>query len=186
MGDVEKRIEQAYRASVAELPYPSISVVLLCKRAGVSRKMFYKCFKGKDDVLRSIFERDVVAPQAELCRIFTLEKMASFAPNMERHIFELVHRDGDFYRDVVRAAHGGEAAFVGAAAQSFAAFNRVVLDEYGYRGSDTERDYIASYFAEAKAHMLAKWVGEDYPLTPEEASGLYSRMALPFWEGMFA
>ena len=185
MREIENEVERAYRELIASgVPYTKISVLSICDRAGVTRKVFYKCFKGKDDVLRRAFDRDVVAPQVELCRILSFEKMAKFAPNMERHIFEAVHDDGAFYQAVVSAPQGGEEAFSRMAVAAFTKFNRIMLAEYGYAGTEVKIDYVAAYFAEAKARMLVKWIREGFPLSSEDAADLYSRMALPFWGGM--
>ena len=184
MTDLEERIEAAYRQSVASNPYSSLSVLSLCDQAGVSRKMFYRHFKGKNDVLRHIFDRDVVAPQVELCRILSFEKMSAFAPKMERHIFSAIYADRCFYHDVVTSPQGGEDAFKAMTRSAFLKFNLIMLHEYGFKDTPERTDYVASYFADGKASYLTKWIREEFPLTPDEASDLYSSMALPYWKNV--
>lgn len=184
MNSLETEVERAFRESVGEMPYCSLSVKGLCERAGVSRKMFYKRFGGKGDVLRFIFSRDVVDPQLELCRLLSFEKMGSFGPQMVQHMFRAVVNDGDFYRAVVQAPQGGQGAFAAVASDSLYGFYLVLLREYHYRGADPKPDYIARFFADAEARMMAKWLREDFRLTSEEASMLFSRMALPFWKSL--
>lgn len=181
MGATEDAIERAYRAAVASLPYCKISVKLLCERAQVSRKVFYKHFGGKTDVLKYVFTRDVVSPQVELCRLLSFEKMSEYACNMEERMFAAVYDDGSFYRNVVAAPQGGREAFASSVSASFRDFNQTLLDEFAFCGSDLEADYVAAYFADAKTQMMLKWVEEDFPLSAGEAGELYSRMALPFW-----
>lgn len=184
MSTLEERVERAFREVVVGTPYCSISVKGLCGSADVSRKMFYKRFDGKGDVLRFIFDRDVVNPQLELCQLLSFEKMASFGPQMVQHMFKAVVEDGDFYRSVVHAPQGGQGAFAIAASDSLYEFYLVLLREFRYRGADPKPDYIARFFADAEARMMAKWLREDFLLTSEEASMLFSRMALPFWKSV--
>ena len=181
---VERDIERVYRDAVVVQPYSSISVKGLCAQAGVTRKAFYRTYAGKDDVLRQVIDREVVAPQIELCRLLSFDKMAVHAPKMEHRIFEAVQADGVFFRQVALCPRGGERALFETFSGAFVKFNRIMLKEYGYRAPEVQVDYVASYFAEAKACMMVKWVREGFPLSPDEASSLYSRMALPFWKGI--
>ena len=184
MAALEENIEKAFRRAVVDTPYCSISVKGLCEKAGASRKMFYKRFDGKGDLLRHIFFRDVVNPQLELCQLLSFGKMGGFGAQMEQHMFKAVRDDGDFYRNVVNAPQGGEEAFAEAATSALREFDLELLREFGYRGADPKPDYIATFFAEAKARMMTKWIRDDYPLTSDEASTLYSRMTLPFWNNL--
>lgn len=184
MSDLLGEAERVYREAVAEMPYCSISVKMLCARAGVTRKAFYKTFGCKSDVLRAIFERDVVRPQVELIELLSFDKMRLRAPQMERHMFQAVRDDGAFYRDVVLSPQGGREAFLQAVGDVFRDFNESMLQEYGFKGEAWQRDFAASYFAEAKAYYFLKWIEGDFAERVEDVSALYSRMALPFWKSL--
>ena len=90
MIDPSNKIEAAFRAAVPTTPYSSISVTALCEQAGISRKLFYRRFRGKDDVLHQIFARDVTDPLEELCHLLPLDKSTGFAKGLERRMFAAV------------------------------------------------------------------------------------------------
>ena len=135
-------------------------------------------------MLRTVIERDVVRPQLELIEILSFDKMRSHALTMEQHMFQAIHDDGAFYRDVVNAEQGGREAFLRACNRVFKSFNRVMLEEYGFKGEPWQADYAARFFASAKAHYLLCWISDDFEVSVDEASKLYARMALPFWNSL--
>ena len=163
-----------------ELPYRSISVKLVCERAGLARKTFYRRFNGKSDVLFLIFDTEIVQPELELCRLLTFGKMNSHAPLMERHMFGAVAQDGAFYRALVSTSEGAD-AFFQVARRAFADFNAEMLREAGFDGTPGRADLVADYFAGAKALFMQKWVSEGFAVSADDVADLYSRMALPFW-----
>ena len=181
MADLLDGIESALRGVVTDLPYCSISVKLLCERAGVTRKAFYKRFRGKHDVIRTIFARDVVNPELELMKNLSLAKMRQNVPQMERRMFQSVRGDGDFYGALVSAPRGGRYAFLNAARSVFRDFNEAIMREYGFGGEPWQFDYVATYFADAKSAYLLHWIESGFPIEVEKASEFYARMAQPFW-----
>lgn len=186
MADTEilASVERAYRDAVSATPYSSISVKHLCEEAGVTRKAFYKRFDGKSDVLRRVFERDVVQPAVELCRLLSFGRMSRLAPEMERHMLQAVLDDGAFYRDVVAAPQGGREAFMRVASASFHDFNQLMLGEYGYSGEPWQVECVSAYFANAKASFLVGWIEGGYCVPVGELGRLYVEMALPFWSSL--
>lgn len=177
-------VESALRDAVAEMPYCSISVKFLCEQAGVTRKAFYKRFGGKGDVLRAIFERDVVSPEVELIELLSFEKMRSRAERMEERMFQAVLDDGGFYRDLVCAPQGGRGAFMTAAVDALRDFNLMLLDKHDFKGDEWQFGYVASFYANAKARVILDWVESGFAVPSGEVSRLYSRMALPFWKSL--
>ena len=177
-------IEGAFRDAVLDMPYCSISVKLLCENAGVTRKAFYRRFGGKGDVLRAVFERDVVAPQAEVIELLSSSQAHLHSEKMEARMFRAVLDDGDFYRALVAAPRGGRGAFMVAAVSAFRDFNMMMLDKYGFKGEAWQPDYVASFYANAKARVILDWIESDFSVSVEDISGLYSRMALPFWNSL--
>ena len=184
MSELFEAIEVSFRKAISNTSYRSISVKDLCEDANVSRKAFYNEFDGRTDVLRRIFDRDVVHPAVELCSLLSFERMSKYAKEMEKHMFEAVRNDGEFYRDVVLAPMGGEEAFLRATKQSFHEFNLFLLDEFGYSGDSHRTEAIASFFALGKAGYIVEWIKAGYDPSAEEASAVLSTMVLPFWRSL--
>ena len=177
-------VERALRDAVTEMPYCSVSVKLLCERAGITRKAFYKRFGGKGDVLRAVFERDVVSPEVELIELMSFEKMRTRAEKMEERMFQSVRDDGEFYRALVAAPQGGRGAFMEAAVGSFYDFNLMLLEKTNFKGDPWQLGYVASFYANAKARVILDWIEGGFEVPVEDVSRLYSRMALPFWRSL--
>ena len=53
----QKIFEQTFLQMLLENDYDSITISDLCRRAGLSRKIFYRLFEKKADVLLSMIER---------------------------------------------------------------------------------------------------------------------------------
>ena len=177
-------MEEAYRQSVVDTPYCSISVKSLCEKAGITRKAFYKRFGSKGDVLRAVFERDVIRPQIELIELLSFQKMRLRAPQMEQHMLQAVFDDGAFYRNVVTAPQGGREAFLKAASKAFYDFDKKMLDEFHYHADEWQAESTARFFAHGKAHYFLDWIEGDFSVSVDDASKLYSRMVLPFWSSL--
>lgn len=169
---------------MGRLPYSSISVKHLCEQANLSRKVFYRYYNGKLDVLTSIFRRDVLQPTLDLCELLSFEKIWPRAASTEQHMFQAVYDDREFYGNVARAPQGGEEAFLKAAGLVFAEWCRFVLQKQRYPERSWQTAYIVSFFSHAKAHYLLDWLLDDCTPSVEEAAGLFSDMALPFWRAL--
>ena len=177
-------IERAYRSEVSSLPYSSVSVKRLCEDARVSRKVFYSRYKSKDDILLRIFYRDVVAPQLELCRLLTFENLLEYAPITAKRMFTAVHNDRFFYSSL--ATGMGRQALEWAMTTSFEEFNHFLLGESGFKGSETEQDYIVTLVVSAKTGMLLRWLDEGSVLAPDEITKVFLQVMLPFWKGLIS
>ena len=180
--ELEQEIESAYRLAVFEMPYRSVSVKGLCEQLGITRKVFYRRFNGKDDVLRWIFDRDIVNPQLELYSLLSYGKVSTLAPNLEQRMYEAVLADGDFYRAFIGQEQTGREVFLEVTSAAFRAFNRKLLEYSKFKGSAAEAEYVASFFAIGRASSLLEWICNGFDLLPEEMSAAYLRVVKPFWE----
>ncbi len=52
----QKWVFAAFAELIASIPYGDISVTMICKRAGIDRRTFYRYFDNKGDVLRSYLD----------------------------------------------------------------------------------------------------------------------------------
>ena len=53
----QKQFEQCFLQMLLERDYDSITISELCRRAGLSRKIFYRLFEKKADILYSMIDR---------------------------------------------------------------------------------------------------------------------------------
>jgi len=180
--ELEQAIESAYRSAVFEMPYRSVSVKGLCEQLGITRKVFYRRFDGKDDVFRWLFDRDVVNPQLELYGLLTYGKVSVLASNLEQRVYDAVFADGDFYRAFIGQEQTGREAFLEVTSAAFRAFNGKLLEYAEFKGSAAEAEYVASFFAIGRAFSLLQWICNGFDLQPEEMSAAYLRVVKPFWE----
>lgn len=56
----QRQIEAAFLSMLCELPYDSIKISEICRRAGHSRKVFYRLFEQKADVLYALIDHTLL------------------------------------------------------------------------------------------------------------------------------
>jgi AcrR family transcriptional regulator len=56
----QHKFEQTFLQMMLELHYDDITISELCRRAGLTRKMFYRLFQKKSDVLYSLIDRTLM------------------------------------------------------------------------------------------------------------------------------
>lgn len=56
----QRQLEQAFLSLSLELPYDDITISEICRRAGLSRKIFYRLFERKSDVLYALLDQTLL------------------------------------------------------------------------------------------------------------------------------
>ena len=56
----QKRLEQAFLDLLLQMPYDSIRISEVCRQAGCSRKVFYRLFENKTDVLIGLIDHTLL------------------------------------------------------------------------------------------------------------------------------
>lgn len=156
----------------------------ICDAAGISRKTFYVYFHDRRAIVERAFARDVMRPSYELLDLLGFEQVRRLQPNMHERQFRAIGGDGDFYASLAVPGSGGDEAFLNAARNGFYDMNRAVLERAGYSSDERRLDYVADYFASAKAHLLEKWILGGYDLPVAQLARLYEAAALPFWQSL--
>lgn len=88
------QFEKAFLELSLELPYDDITVSELCRRAGLSRKIFYRLFERKADVLYALLDHTVLDFQ-------TYQPDSSIAPG-NLHRFLAFWQDQKLLLDVLK------------------------------------------------------------------------------------
>lgn len=60
----QRRFEQVFLELATELPYDDFTISELCRRAGLSRKIFYRLFERKADVLYALLDHTILDAQS--------------------------------------------------------------------------------------------------------------------------
>lgn len=56
----QRQLERAFLAVSLEMPYDDITISEICRRAGLSRKIFYRLFEKKADVLYALLDHTLL------------------------------------------------------------------------------------------------------------------------------
>lgn len=181
MSDVDEAVERSFRELVQERRYRSIRVTDICERACVSRKAFYANFDNKDDLVRRIFDRDVVRPIADIYALLRADEAWNFAPTVLERIYRPVGQDGAYYRSLVVPMRGNDDTFIRVATAAFYDLCRQLLESFSFEGTESEADVVAYTLAAGQAMSLEKWICDGYAPEPGVMASIDSAMLMPFW-----
>ena len=182
MNDVVRAVEQSFRDLLCDKRYRSVAVKDICERAHVSRKTFYSNFRDKEDIVAYIFKRDVIQPLRQVNAVFTPDEAKDLTQMIQSKIYRAIYDDREYYRNLVVAMKGHDDTFIRVATNAIYEFDREVLDHVGFKGDDEHADYISYFYASSQAMLMQKWICDNYPLSVDELSRLYSSMTLEFWK----
>ena len=182
MSDVVRAIEQSFRELLCDKRYKSITVKDICERAHVSRKTFYANFRDKEDIVSYIFKRDVVQPSRHINAVFTHEEAKGMTSTIQTKIYRSIYEDREYYRNLVVSMKGRDDTFIRVATNAIYEFDYEVLDRIGFKGDEQHADYISYFYASSQAMLMQKWIFDNFSLSVDELSRLYSSMTLEFWK----
>ena len=60
----QRQFEQAFLEYSLEVPYDDITISELCRRAGLSRRIFYRLFERKADVLYALLDHTMLEAES--------------------------------------------------------------------------------------------------------------------------
>jgi AcrR family transcriptional regulator len=154
----------------------------ICERAHVSRKTFYANFRDKEDIVSYVFKRDVIQPLHHINAVFTLEEAKGMTATIQTKIYQPIYDDREYYRNLVVSMKGHDDTFIRVATSAIYEFDREVLERIGFKGEDQHADYISYFYASSQAMLMQKWIFDNFSLSVDELSRLYSSMTLEFWK----
>ena len=140
-----------------------ISVGDIVKAGNVNRSTFYYYFKDKDDLIRYIFEDDVIG------RYFPPEHDGKWIENIQMRL-KAIDKDRPFYRQTLEL-HGSN-NFQNVFLASGYHLGRCFIENYlnGRELDETSKDFIASFYASASVAMSVAFMQNERTETPEEAA----------------
>lgn len=100
--NLTNRIKRAYRELACTTPLDKITVALLCRHLGISRKAFYTRFESREAILDAILFDDIVEPVKTLYPALTRsvsEQMSARIVNEQ--VYQSIAEQADFYIHLV-------------------------------------------------------------------------------------
>ncbi len=161
----QKWIFAAFTDVLASIPYGEISVSMLCRRAGIDRRTFYRYFDNKEDVLRAYLDTtyneyaDEIRAMDSTDKTAYVERFFSFWNEEHIGIINALRRDGLLHL-------------------AFASDNRYfmevedILDEKLGRTADR---YARLFCAGGLISVLLAWVAGGRVEPPEEMAALLAK-----------
>ena len=157
--DTKQLLADAMMKLIKEKSFDSITVKSLCEATGASRQTFYNHFFDKYDLIVWICRKQY----KELWTSFE-ERRLSFRECM-LDVYRLMDRNQEFYRIVMDIE--GPNGFRDFLFRFTENYYRSAIKKRGIP-LDGRLDYAVSFTTIGTIEMAAKWIREDYSLTPEE------------------
>ena len=101
MGNHQSAIEDSLKQLIEDAPYKKISVQDICENAHVSRKSFYLYYSSKDDVVASIFDKDVIQPIKSINSILSRSQTIDMYSVLYENLYEAIYKSRAFYTKLV-------------------------------------------------------------------------------------
>ncbi len=167
---------------IREKPYESVTVSEIAERADVARATFYLHFEDKDALLLSSLDALVETIIQELKR-FSQRDLLSGAPHPALVVFEVVQRDPDLFRVILKGQGGnlmlGRLRHYGSQAAHQA------IQTMGVTPSAPPA-VIADFMAGAMLSVITGWLEDDMTTPPDEMARLFYSLVRPSILGVLA
>lgn len=164
MNETESRICAAYKELVEHRPIESISIQMICDKAGLSRKTFSRHFGSMQEVAACQMKADFVQPINDLDRLL-LGQSLGVTVALERNL-NVLKENAPYYTSITREF--GINWFT----DQLAAF-ALELDFSPYAAYDLgpdELDFVEHYFAYAVASVFRWWLQRGMDLPTDEVA----------------
>ena len=171
----QTRLFEALMELIREKPYESVTVSEIAERADVARATFYLHYDDKDALLLSSLDALVETIIQEL-KGFSQQDLLSGAPHPALIVFEVVQRDPDLFRVILKGQGGnlmlGRLRHYGSGAAHQA------IRTMGVTPS-VPPAVIADFMAGAMLSVLTGWVEEDMKTPPGEMARMFYSLVRP-------
>lgn len=161
--DVSKdAIETALIFLMKEKNYANISVMDICKKAGVSRTFFYKHYTSKDDIIRDIIiEMNDVFKSIAVDHDAIVDKLGFVLMELAKKRFE--------YSKVFMLLGTGQSDVVVRCVNTLA--DEAIKDDYDFL-------QLVYFFSGAICNLLSLWAKNGMRETPEEIGRLVQKLLI--------
>lgn len=157
---------------LSERPFADITVGHICKRADVSRAVFYNHYNNKEELLKEIFTRIMMVYWAKVH--IAVDNTGRYRSRMAYTILcKELWRSRPYFRQLNKNNYGYMLVdfFIQAHAAGFCmACNKMPPETPDYQ------KYFIPYHAHALAAVLFQWLDEEDPLPPERMADIVIRL----------
>lgn len=171
---------QSFEDLLKETPYEKITVSEICRRAGLSRKIFYGCFRDKEELVEELFYVHAVHSTRQLNQVFGFADLERMGSIVQSRIYEGLQSKREYYTNLARTTEGCGSVFVTAATRVLERLNRELFEKMGSFPNERTRDYVCYYYAAAQAMLLQYWINDGMSMPPAELGALCREMTGDF------
>jgi AcrR family transcriptional regulator len=149
-------------------PFASITVAAICEIVGISRRTFYRCFSGIDEIVEALVYDDFVAPVRQLRNIMPLDEIKSATQLVNESTHTSVYEKRNLYAKLLD--YRGKYSLAEAIKKATFAFN---LEVFGKYLKDSDEVEFSSYLVAASSAMAIDWWLRDHINIPPKQMAKY-------------
>lgn len=175
--NVSNSLKEAFLALFEQKHFDDISVSAICAKASASRTAFYKHFANKDELFASILFDKLIEPMQNFRRSRISDIHPDIAPSWADRIqYERVLANKDFFKKAFR-----ECTLVTyrSLMSAYIKLNREHLSTWDL--DEVESEYVAVISAAIHVSGIAKWVHDDFNISPEALAELHYKWGVKNW-----
>ena len=146
-----------------ETGYYNVTVLDICRQAGMYRSTFYRYYDTKDEVLREIEHEYIEAVRGLTPTLWSIHADAS-SEDMAQYRRELT-ADMEYHREHQAVCKfllspAGDLTFYRMMVESIGQYIKMNLQKYGTKDAKT-MEYLTSFFAAGFVSTIEKWLKSD-------------------------
>ncbi len=168
--DTRSAIVASFERLVEAATYDEVTVEQVCRASNISRRTFYRYFDGKQAVLASILESDLIKPVHDIHELIDSDNLKSSSTIIYRRALGRVFEKRGFYRKVFTREHPELMAVY---------IDMVVAVNRESKGladlSRQEADFAAYVIAVSSTYAMARWLEQDCAMPIDEQTRLCLR-----------
>lgn len=173
----KQQVYRAFKSLLRDHPYERITVSEICRKAGLSRKVFYGSFHDKEAIVEDLFYLHAVDSTRQLNRVFDLRDLDRMGDMVRNRIYEGLYAERGYYVDLARTVGAYSPVFVSVATRVLERWNQELFPQMGCFPSSQVQDYACYYYAAAQAMLLQRWINDGMEMPPRELGALYHEMS---------
>lgn len=143
--------------------YESITVAMICDVAKISRRTFYRCFSGINEIVEGMIYDDFLGPPIKLRSVLDMDTIVSGTLLCTESVLTLVYEKRDIYAKLLD--YCGSYSLAKSITEQTYAFNMEVFGTYVE--DPVELDYSSQMIAVSQAMLVDWWIREQKDLSPK-------------------
>jgi AcrR family transcriptional regulator len=143
--------------------FDKITVAMICEAAKISRRTFYRCFNGIDEIVEKMIHDDFLGPPIKLRSVLAMDTIKSGTLLCTESVLTLVFEKRDMYEKLLDfRGHYSLAKII--TNQTFA-FNMKVFGVYV--DDPVELEFSSHMIAVTQAMLVDWWIREKKDISPK-------------------